>query len=76
LNQVKKKEWKDLSISLFTSFCSGNKHWAMKIYYENESNQTLIIPTMVSDALNALKMIESPLSCKEKYLGIIEDFGD
>jgi hypothetical protein len=51
-------------------------HWAMKIYYENESNQTLIIPTMVSDALNALKMIDSPLSCKEKYLEIIEDFAD
>jgi hypothetical protein len=48
----------------------------MKIYYENESNQTLIIPTMLSDALNALKMIDSPLSCKEKYLEIIEDFAD
>ena len=33
LNLVKKKEWNDLSISLFNAFNTGNMHWAMKIYY-------------------------------------------
>ena len=39
LNQVKKKDWEDLCMSLFNVFISGNTHWAMKIYYQNEANQ-------------------------------------
>ena len=35
-NQIKRKAWDDLSISLFNAFCSGNTHWAMKKYYEHE----------------------------------------
>jgi hypothetical protein len=76
LNLVKKKEWNDLSISLFNAFNTGNMHWAMKIYYEHENNQSLIIPTMLFDALNALKVIKPPISRKEEYQGIVEDFSD
>ena len=65
-NQIKKKEWDDLSISLFNVFSSGNKHWAMKKYYENEKNQQLILPTMLFNAYNALKNIKPPESCEEK----------
>jgi hypothetical protein len=57
MNLIKKKGWEDLSISLFNEFNLGNAHWAMKIYYENESNKELIIPTMLFDAYNALKSI-------------------
>jgi hypothetical protein len=39
MNYIKKEEWEDLSISLLDAFNSGNKHWAMKIYYENEINK-------------------------------------
>ena len=39
MNYVNKKDWENLSISLFNAFNSGNKHWAMKIYYKNEINK-------------------------------------
>jgi hypothetical protein len=63
-----------LTLSLLRAFNSGNAHWAMKIYYENESNKELIIPTMLFDAYNALKSIKAPDSCKEDFLDIIDDF--
>ena len=48
----------------------------MKIYFENENNLSLIMPTILLDALNALKIIRPPLSRKEVYKEIIEDFSD
>ncbi len=48
----------------------------MKIYFEHENNQLLIMPTILLDALNSLKIIRPPTSLKELYQGIIEDFTD
>jgi len=48
----------------------------MKIYFEHENNQSLIMPTILLDGLNSLKIIRPPISLKEQYQGIIEDFTD
>ena len=48
----------------------------MKIYFEHENNQLLIMPTILLDSLNSLKIIRPPKSLKELYQGIIEDFSD
>jgi hypothetical protein len=48
----------------------------MKIYFEHENNISLIMPTILLDALNTLKIIRPPLSRKIVYKEIIEDFSD
>jgi hypothetical protein len=74
MNFVKDQKWADVNTGLLKAFNSGNAHWAMKIYYENESNKELIIPTMLFDTLNALNSIKAPDSSKEYFLDIIDKF--
>jgi hypothetical protein len=51
--------WKELNFALFDVYLRGNDHWAMRFYYQNESEE-LINPTIPLDFLDSLKTIVPP----------------